>query len=139
MIPICGRALLDEPRGAGRPRAANGGVLFVISVWGVRLTWNWGSRLNRARPRGLALFETSELPGRDDDLVESLPVWTRRRHGMGEARPSRTARDVGGFPLVSIPMIEKRSLERRTNDQQVIDETSMLIPLPPHQAAIRAS
>jgi len=35
------------------------------------------------------------------------------------------------FLFVSIPMIEKRSLERRANYQRVIDETSMLIPLPP--------
>jgi steroid 5-alpha reductase family enzyme len=34
------------------------------------------------------------------------------------------------FFFVSIPLIEKRSLERRTEYQQVIDETSMLIPLP---------
>ena len=35
------------------------------------------------------------------------------------------------FLFVSIPLIEKRSLERRTGYQQVIDETSMLIPWPP--------
>lgn len=35
------------------------------------------------------------------------------------------------FLGVSIPLLEKRSLERRANYQQVIDETSMLIPLPP--------
>jgi steroid 5-alpha reductase family enzyme len=37
------------------------------------------------------------------------------------------------FLFVSIPLIEKRSLARRTGYQQVIDETSMLIPLPPRQ------
>jgi len=35
------------------------------------------------------------------------------------------------FLFVSIPLLEKRSLERRTGYQRVIDETSMLIPLPP--------
>ncbi len=35
------------------------------------------------------------------------------------------------FLFVSIPLIEKRALTRRANYQQVIDETSMLIPLPP--------
>ena len=35
------------------------------------------------------------------------------------------------FLFVSIPLIEKRSLDRRPNYQQVIDETSMLLPLPP--------
>lgn len=39
------------------------------------------------------------------------------------------------FVFVSIPLIEKRSLKRRTNYQQIIDETSMLIPLPPRRAA----
>lgn len=35
------------------------------------------------------------------------------------------------FLFVSIPLLEKRSLARRSNYQEVIDETSMLIPLPP--------
>jgi steroid 5-alpha reductase family enzyme len=39
------------------------------------------------------------------------------------------------FLFVSIPLIEKRSLKRRTNYQAVIDETSMLIPLPPRRGA----
>jgi steroid 5-alpha reductase family enzyme len=39
------------------------------------------------------------------------------------------------FLFVSIPLLEKRSLERRSDYQQVIDETSMLIPLPPRRAA----
>jgi steroid 5-alpha reductase family enzyme len=38
---------------------------------------------------------------------------------------------TGMFLLVSIPLIEKRALKRRTAYQRVIDETSMLIPLPP--------
>jgi steroid 5-alpha reductase family enzyme len=37
------------------------------------------------------------------------------------------------FLFVSIPLIEKRSLERRPHYQQVIDETSMLIPMPPRR------
>jgi steroid 5-alpha reductase family enzyme len=39
------------------------------------------------------------------------------------------------FLFVSIPLLEKRSLERRTHYRQVIDETSMLIPLPPRRSA----
>lgn len=42
------------------------------------------------------------------------------------------------FRFVSIPLIEKRSLERRANYQQVIDETSMVIPLPPRKTSNRA-
>ena len=38
------------------------------------------------------------------------------------------------FLFASIPMLEKRSLERRSGYQQVIDETSMLIPLPPRRS-----
>ncbi len=41
---------------------------------------------------------------------------------------------TGMFLFVSIPLIEKRSLARRANYQQVIDETSMLIPLPPRSS-----
>lgn len=40
---------------------------------------------------------------------------------------------TGMFLFVSIPLIEKRSLARRSGYQQVIDETSMLIPLPPRR------
>ena len=43
------------------------------------------------------------------------------------------------FLFVSIPLIEKRSLERRANYQQVIDETSMLIPMPPRGKARRTA
>ena len=39
------------------------------------------------------------------------------------------------FLFVSIPLLEKRSLERRAHYQQVIDETSMLIPLPRKRSA----
>lgn len=41
------------------------------------------------------------------------------------------------FLGASIPMMEKRSLQRRPNYQQVIDSTSMLIPLPPRRAKTR--
>ncbi len=44
---------------------------------------------------------------------------------------------TGMFLLVSIPLIEKRSLERRIDYQRVIDETSMLIPLPPRSRSPR--
>ena len=37
------------------------------------------------------------------------------------------------FLLFSIPMMEKRSLQRRPNYQEVIDRTSMLIPMPPRR------
>lgn len=37
------------------------------------------------------------------------------------------------FLLASIPMMEKRSLERRPEYQQVVDSTSMLIPWPPRR------
>jgi steroid 5-alpha reductase family enzyme len=39
------------------------------------------------------------------------------------------------FLFASIPMMEKRSLERRPNYQQVIDTTSMLIPWPPRKSS----
>ncbi len=42
---------------------------------------------------------------------------------------------TGMFLLVSIPLIEKRALQRRIDYQRVIDETSMLIPLPPRSRA----
>ena len=38
------------------------------------------------------------------------------------------------FLFASIPMMEKRSLERRPEYQRIIESTSMLIPLPPRNA-----
>ena len=43
------------------------------------------------------------------------------------------------FVFASIPMMEKRSLERRPDYQKVIDSVSMLIPRPPRQAVITAA
>jgi len=40
---------------------------------------------------------------------------------------------TGMFLVVSIPLIEKRSLERRVDYARVVEETSMLIPLPPRR------
>jgi steroid 5-alpha reductase family enzyme len=38
------------------------------------------------------------------------------------------------FLFVSIPMMEKRSLEKRPDYQRIIDSTSMLIPWPPRRS-----
>jgi steroid 5-alpha reductase family enzyme len=43
---------------------------------------------------------------------------------------------TGMFLFVSIPLIEKRWRERRRDYQRVIDETSMLIPLPPRERGV---
>lgn len=43
------------------------------------------------------------------------------------------------FLFASIPMMEKRSLERRPHYQDVIDSVSMLIPLPPKRSKRHAS
>lgn len=43
------------------------------------------------------------------------------------------------FLFASIPMMEKRSLARRPNYQEVIDSVSMLIPLPPKRSKRHAS
>ncbi len=42
---------------------------------------------------------------------------------------------TGMFLVVSIPLIEKRALTRRSDYGRVISETSMLIPLPPREQA----
>jgi len=206
------------------------GVLFVVSVWGTRLTWNWARGWTgldhedwrytdfRAQfPRiywlvsftgihffptlivfaGMAAaypaltFGTQEL-GWIDLIALAVGLggigfeWIADRElrafVMGPKQPGETLRTglwrysrhpnylgemmiwwslflfglaadpewaklgvlapvamSGMFLFVSIPLIEKRSLARRTNYQQVIDETSMLIPLPPSQPTKRAS
>jgi len=206
------------------------GVLFVVSVWGTRLTWNWARGWTglghedwrytdfRAQfPRiywlvsftGIHFFPTlivfagmaAAYPaltfGAQDlgwiDLIalavglggigfEWIADRELRAFVMGPKQPGETLRTglwrysrhpnylgemmiwwslflfglaadpewaklgvlapvamSGMFLFVSIPLIEKRSLARRTNYQQVIDETSMLIPLPPSQPTKRAS
>jgi len=54
------------------------------------------------------------------------PEWAR----LGVLAPLAMS---GMFLFVSIPLIERRARERRTDYQRVIDETSMLIPLPPRK------
>jgi len=73
-------------------------------------------------------------------LGEMLVWWSLFLFGLA-AEPSWARWAVlaplgmtGMFLFVSIPLIEKRSLERRRHYQQVIDETSMLIPLPPRRS-----
>jgi steroid 5-alpha reductase family enzyme len=206
------------------------GVLFVVSVWGTRLTWNWARGWTgldhedwrytdfRAQfPRiywlvsftgvhffptlivfaGMAAvypaltFDTQDLGwidlialavGLGGISFEWIADRELRAFVMGPKQPGETLRTglwrysrhpnylgemmiwwslflfglaadpewaklgvlapvamSGMFLFVSIPLIEKRSLARRTDYQQVIDETSMLIPLPPRQPTKRAS
>ncbi len=213
----------------GVPALRTAGVLFVVSVWGVRLTWNWARGwtgldhedwryvdFRDQCPRiywlisftGVHFFPTlivfagmaAAFPaltraGREPGWIDLLAIsvglggiafeWIAdqqlRAFATGPKNPGETLRTglwrysrhpnylgemmiwwslflfglaadaewaklgvlapiamSGMFLLVSIPLIEKRSLERRANYQQVIDETSMLIPLPPRSSATRA-
>ena len=70
-------------------------------------------------------------------LGEILIWWSLFLFGLS-ADPAWAAWAIGAplsmtamFLFASIPMLEKRSLERRPGYQRVIDETSILIPLPP--------
>jgi len=212
------------------PELRTAAVLFVVSVWGARLTWNWARGwtgldhedwryvdFRNQFPRGYwlvsftgvhffptlivfagmaAVYPALTRGGRDVgwiDLValavgaggiafEGIADQQLRAYVIGPKQPGETLRTglwrysrhpnylgemmiwwslflfglaadpewakfavlaplamSGMFLIVSIPLIEKRSLERRANYQQVIDETSMLIPLPPRRGSNRES
>lgn len=116
-------------------------VAFCIGFCGIGLEW--------LADRQLHTFVTSERqPG--ETLRRGLWRYSRHPNYLGEmlvwwslflfglaADPTWAKWAVFAplamsamFLFVSIPLIEKRSLERRSHYQQVIDETSILIPLP---------
>jgi steroid 5-alpha reductase family enzyme len=129
---------------AGRPLGALDAIALAIGLAGIALEW--------IADRQLRAFVTG--PRRPGETLRS-GLWRYSRHPnyLGEmlvwwslfvfglaADPDWASYAIGApiamtamFLFVSIPLIEKRSLERRPGYQAVIDETSMLIPMPPRR------
>jgi len=135
---------------SGRPVGWVDGVALIVGVVGIALEW--------LADRQLHAFVTGpKKPG--ETLREGLWRYSRHPNYLGEimlwwslwlfglAADPAWARWAVLAPLamtamflfVSIPLIERRALERRSGYQEVIDETSMLIPLPPRERAPRDS
>jgi steroid 5-alpha reductase family enzyme len=115
------------------------GLALVIGLGGVAFEWFADNQLR-------AFVLGPKQPG--ETLRNGLWLYSRHPNYLGEimiwwslflfgyaADPEWLTWGLIGpvsmtlmFLGVSIPLLEKRSLERRANYQQVIDETSMLIP-----------
>lgn len=125
----------------GRPVGIVDIAALAVGLGGIWLEW--------LADRQLHAFSKHRQPG--ETLRQGLWRYSRHPNYLGEmlvwwslflfglaANPGWAGWTVlaplamtAMFVFVSIPLIEKRSLERRTDYQSVIDETSMLIPLPP--------
>lgn len=117
------------------------GIAFLVGLGGIAFEWIADSQLHafgRIRKPGetlrTGLWRYSRHP---NYLGEIMIWWSLWLFGLA-ADPewamlailspiAMTAMFLG----FSIPALEKRSLERRANYQEIIDTTSMLIPLPP--------
>ncbi|HEB90205.1 MAG TPA: DUF1295 domain-containing protein [Deltaproteobacteria bacterium] len=119
-------------------------VAFAVGMVGIWLEWRADRELH-------AFVTGPRRPG--ETLREGLWRYSRHPNYLGEillwwslflfglAADPQWAKWAIAAPLamtamflfVSIPLLEKRSLERRPGYQRVIEETSMLIPLPPRK------
>lgn len=127
---------------AGRPFGALDLLALAVGLAGIAFEWIADDQL-RAFTTGpkrpgetlrTGLWRYSRHP---NYLGEILVWWSFFLFGAA-ADPAWAKLGVlapiamtGMFLFVSIPLIEKRALARRIDYQRVIDETSMLIPLPP--------
>jgi steroid 5-alpha reductase family enzyme len=147
LIVFAGLAALF-PALIGEARAAN---LIDLVALGLALTGLW---FEWQADRQLKTFVEQH---RESGATLRSGLWRYSRHPnyfgeiliwwslflFGMAANSDTLRWALWAPMaitamilfVSIPLLEKRSIERRSGYQRVIDETSMLIPLPPRPRA----
>ena len=138
------------PAFAADPRAVGliDGLALAVGITGIGLEWLADRQLN-------AFVKGPKKPG--ETLRTGLWRYSRHPNYLGEmliwwslflfglaADPAWAKWAIMApiamtlmFLLVSIPLLEKRSLARRANYQQVIDETSMLIPMPPRRPTSR--
>jgi steroid 5-alpha reductase family enzyme len=134
-------ALFPALIGEGSAPGLLDGLAITLGLAGIWLEWQADRQLNafvRNDEKSGAtlrsgLWRYSRHP---NYLGEILVWWSLFFFGMA-ANPEWAKWTVlapiamtAMFLFVSIPLLEKRSLERRAGYQQVIDETSMLIPLP---------
>ncbi|MFK7898633.1 MAG: DUF1295 domain-containing protein [Myxococcota bacterium] len=130
---------------AGRPLGWIDALALLVGVVGIAFEWIADAQLHTfvsgpkqpGQTLRTGLWRYSRHP---NYLGEMMIWWSFFLFGLA-ANPAWAKTAVlaplamtSMFLFVSIPLIEKRSLERRANYQQVIDETSMLIPLPPRKA-----
>ena len=113
-------------------------VAFVVGIAAVSLELAADTQMHRFvaerrkaggdGPRAVELVAAPELLRRARLLVLDGPVRCGRRTGRLVVAVHRRGRDVGDVLGASIPLMEKRSLERRPNYQAVIDRVPRLVP-----------
>ncbi len=132
--------------GGARPLSWIDGLALVVGLAGIAFEWIADAQLHEfvtgpkqpGETLRSGLWRYSRHP---NYLGEMMIWWSLFLFGLA-ADPEWAKLGVlaplamtAMFRFVSIPLIEKRSLERRANYQQVIDETSMVIPMPPRKAS----
>ena len=130
--------------GGGRPLGPIDALALAVGLGGIAFEWLADAQLRAfvvgpkqpGQTLRTGLWRYSRHP---NYLGEMMIWWSLWLFGLA-ADPEWAKWGLLGpvamtamFMGVSIPLLEKRSLERRDDYQRVIDETSKLIPLPPRR------
>jgi len=142
-------ALFPALVGDGRALGVIDLLAFGTGLAGIWFEWQADRQLNAFVRRKQVVGETLRTGlwrySRHPNYVGEILIWWSLFFFGVAADPAwakwavlAPAAMTAMFLFVSIPLLEKRSLDRRAGYQRVIEETSMLIPLPPRRPTSNA-